>query len=288
MLDRAVAAVGGARRVDLFGVGASAFVATDLQQKLVRIGRTALSWPDPHGAWTSAATLDSACVAVGVSHGGATADTAEFLRIARGAGAATIGITNFPASNVGEQSDIVLTTAARETSFRSGALGSRIAQLMVVDCLFIGVATATYDESMMALRRRTPPSTRRAPGTGLPLIEQSGKAQAVVGEQLAGDGDRVDERVEGERLDGEALTTFQRGADGQPLDRLDLLHETQAIAGERAHLERRGAIGVDTARHLDDGVGGKAGRAAPLRTLRINSAGSRRAIAAISATATRS
>jgi DNA-binding MurR/RpiR family transcriptional regulator len=152
MLGRAVAAVGGARRVDAFGVGASAFVATDLQQKLIRIGRTALSWPDPHGAWTSAATLDSECVAVGVSHSGATADTAQFLRFARRAGAVTIGITNFPISAVGEESDIVLTTAARETTFRSGALGSRIAQLMVVDCLFIGVATATYEESMYALR----------------------------------------------------------------------------------------------------------------------------------------
>ena len=45
-----------------------------------------------------------------------------------------------------------LTTAGRETQFRSGALGSRIAQLMVVDCLFIGVATASFDASMQALR----------------------------------------------------------------------------------------------------------------------------------------
>ncbi len=47
---------------------------------------------------------------------------------------------------------MTLTTAARETKFRSGALGSRIAQLMVVDCLFTGVAQASYDESMRALR----------------------------------------------------------------------------------------------------------------------------------------
>ncbi len=46
----------------------------------------------------------------------------------------------------------MLTTAARETRFRSGALGSRIAQLMVVDCLFTGVAQASYDASMEALR----------------------------------------------------------------------------------------------------------------------------------------
>jgi DNA-binding MurR/RpiR family transcriptional regulator len=46
----------------------------------------------------------------------------------------------------------VLTTAARETPFRSGALGSRIAQLMVIDCLFTGVAQSSFDDSMAALR----------------------------------------------------------------------------------------------------------------------------------------
>jgi len=46
-----------------------------------------------------------------------------------------------------------MTTTARETGFRSGALGSRIAQLMVIDCVFIGVAQSHYDESMSAIRR---------------------------------------------------------------------------------------------------------------------------------------
>lgn len=151
-LTQAVAAVGGARRVDVFGVGASAFVGLDVQQKLVRIGRTTLNWSDSHAAWTSAATLDAECVAIAVSHSGATVDTIEFLDIARGAGATTIALTNHGGSALAAVADIVLTTAARETAFRSGALGSRIAQLMVVDCLFIGVAQARYDESMAALR----------------------------------------------------------------------------------------------------------------------------------------
>lgn len=148
-----VRAVVGARRVDVFGVGASAVVGLDLQQKLVRIGRTALEWSDSHAAWTSAATLDAGCVAVAISHSGATADTIEFLGIARSSGATTVAITNHGGSLLAQKADLVLTTAARETSFRSGALGSRIAQLMVVDCLFIGVAQASYDASMEALRR---------------------------------------------------------------------------------------------------------------------------------------
>lgn len=152
-LGRAVRLVHKARRVDSFGVGASSFVGLDLHQKLTRIGRTALNWPDAHAAWTSAVTLDRRCVAIGVSHSGATADTVDFLRIAGEAGASTIAITNFGTSPLAGVADVVLTTAARETPFRSGALGSRIAQLMVIDCLFTGVAQASYDDSIAALRR---------------------------------------------------------------------------------------------------------------------------------------
>ncbi|MEV4563202.1 MurR/RpiR family transcriptional regulator [Nonomuraea sp. NPDC049419] len=151
-LGRAVELLLGARRIDTFGVGASALVGLDLQQKLSRIGRTAINWHDSHSAWTSAATLGPGCVAVAVSHTGATVDTVEFLAIARKPGAATIAITNFGDSPLARAADVTLTTAARETRFRSGALGSRIAQLMVVDCLFTGVAQASYDASMEALR----------------------------------------------------------------------------------------------------------------------------------------
>lgn len=152
-LTRAVAAVAGARRVDIFGVGASSIVAVDLQRKLSRIGRVVLEWPDPHAAWTAAAILDEQAVAVAISHSGATADTVDYLRLAARSGATTIAITNHAESTLATSADIVLQTSARETAFRSGALGSRIAQLMVVDCLFIGVAQVDSEASIGALQR---------------------------------------------------------------------------------------------------------------------------------------
>jgi DNA-binding MurR/RpiR family transcriptional regulator len=152
-LGRAVELIHSARRVVMFGVGASGLVGLDLQQKLTRIGRTALNWSDAHSAWTSAATLDAESVALAVSHSGATADTVEFLGLAREAGAATIAMTNFSDSPLAQAADVVLTTAAREAAFRAGALGSRIAQLMVVDCLFTAVAQASFEDSMTALRK---------------------------------------------------------------------------------------------------------------------------------------
>jgi DNA-binding MurR/RpiR family transcriptional regulator len=150
-LDKVIQAVAGARRVDVYGFGASAFVAFDLQQKLHRIGLTCFAWNDTHIALTSAAVLTGADVAVGISHTGSTSETVEALRVARDTGATTVALTNFPRSPITEVADHVLTTAARETTFRSGAMASRIAQLTVIDCLFIGVAQHHVDTAKTAL-----------------------------------------------------------------------------------------------------------------------------------------
>jgi len=150
-LTAVVDAVAGAGRVDVYGVGASAFVAADLQQKLHRIGRISFAWSDTHIMLTSAAVLTQGDVAFGISHTGATADTVEALRVARERGATTVALTNFPRSPISEVADHVLTTAARETTFRSGAMASRIAQLTVIDCLFIGVAQKHLDSARNAL-----------------------------------------------------------------------------------------------------------------------------------------
>jgi DNA-binding MurR/RpiR family transcriptional regulator len=150
-LSQVVDAIAAAGRVDVYGVGASAFVAADLQQKLHRIGRVSFAWSDTHIMLTSAAVLSPGDVAVGISHTGVTADTVEVLRVARERGAVTVALTNFPRSPISEVSDHVLTTAARETTFRSGATASRIAQLTVIDCLFIGVAQKHLDSARSAL-----------------------------------------------------------------------------------------------------------------------------------------
>lgn len=150
-LERAVEAVVRARRVDVFGVGASALAALDLHQKLTRIGRTAMLWTDAHMAWTSATTLDHEVVACAVSHSGSTTDAVTYLRQARAAGATGVAITSAPGSALAREADVVLLTAAHETEYRAGAMGSRIAQLMVVDCLFTGVARHTHAESVRLL-----------------------------------------------------------------------------------------------------------------------------------------
>ena len=152
-LVQVVDVLAGARRIDNYGVGASGYVALDLQQKLQRIGKPAFAWPDPHMAITSAALLGPADVVVALSHTGTTADTIDAMREAGSNGARTVAITNFPRSPITTTADFVLLTAARETAFRSGAMTSRIAQLTVVDCLFVVLAQHDLPASRNALER---------------------------------------------------------------------------------------------------------------------------------------
>lgn len=151
VLERAVTAVAGAGRVDLYGTGASGLVGEGLRRKLHRIGRTASQWSEPHHALASASLLGPGDVAIGISHSGTSLDTADALQVARSRGATTIALTSFAGSAVALGADLVLTTAARDTTFRSGATASRIAQLVLVDCLFTAVAQRSYDEALAAL-----------------------------------------------------------------------------------------------------------------------------------------
>lgn len=150
-LEQVVEAVAGARRIELYGIGASGLVAMDLEHKLRRIGLPAASAIDGHAAMTSAALLTAGDVAFGISHSGETHDVIEPIAAARARGATTVGITNYVPSSLAETADLVLTTAARESAFRAGAMASRSAQLTVIDCIYLAVAQQDYDQTVLAL-----------------------------------------------------------------------------------------------------------------------------------------
>ncbi|MYR46519.1 MurR/RpiR family transcriptional regulator, partial [Streptomyces sp. SID5910] len=151
-LGAAVAALAAARRTDVYGIGASGLVAQDLTQKLLRIGLIAHAPSDPHLAVTNAVQLRAGDVALAITHSGSTGDVIEPLRAAFERGATTVAITGRPDSPVTQYADHVLTTStARESELRPAAMSSRTSQLLVVDCLFVGVAQRTYEAAAPAL-----------------------------------------------------------------------------------------------------------------------------------------
>ncbi|WP_298323682.1 MurR/RpiR family transcriptional regulator [Haloactinopolyspora sp.] len=151
-LDAVVDAIDAAGRTTIYGVGASGWSAADLQRKLLRIGRVSFAFGDAHDAMVAASIGGSGDVAVAFSHTGETREAVEFLRVASAHGSTTVAVTNRTDSVLAGTADLTLSTVVRETTFRSGAMASRIAQLMVADCIFVGVAQRRYEPTVELLR----------------------------------------------------------------------------------------------------------------------------------------
>ncbi|MGF2950374.1 MurR/RpiR family transcriptional regulator [Microbacterium alcoholitolerans] len=152
-LDAVVAAVREAPRIDVFGAGASGLTAQDLQLKLHRVGIPCFCWADAHLALTSFALTDPGSVAIGISHSGQTLETNQMLDLARGLGATTVAITNFPDSPLASVADQLLVTSVRESRYRTGAMSSRLAQMAIIDFLVVRLLQGRIDRVGDLLRR---------------------------------------------------------------------------------------------------------------------------------------
>jgi RpiR family transcriptional regulator, repressor of rpiB and als operon len=142
--DRAADFIAGARQRDFYGVGGSAQIARDVAHKFLRIGVRASVFDDAHMMAMSASLLGTADVAIGFSHSGSTLATIEALQIARKNGARTIAITNYLGSPIAEVADVVICSTAQGSPLLGENAAARIAQLTILDTIFVLVAQRNY------------------------------------------------------------------------------------------------------------------------------------------------
>ncbi len=142
-----------ARSVRIFGVGASAVVAEDLYNKLLRIDRNVCFCRDLHIQLTYAANLTPQDAAILISMSGSTREVLELLDLAKRCGTPTIALTKFDKSPLALNADTPLYLSAPEILPRSGAMSSRIAQMVAVDALFSAVAHLDYGRAAESLEK---------------------------------------------------------------------------------------------------------------------------------------
>jgi DNA-binding MurR/RpiR family transcriptional regulator len=150
-LGTAVELLGAARRIEVYGIGSSAPVAQDMAYRLLQIGFCAHAAVDSHVQAVSAAKAGPDVATVTISHSGSTHETVLATRLAREAGARTIGITRFNRTPLEKYCDVVFHTLARETRYRPEAMSSRLAQLAIVDTLVTCLAAQETERSVRAL-----------------------------------------------------------------------------------------------------------------------------------------
>lgn len=152
-LQQTLNALRTARRIDLYGVATSGVVATDFHQKLIRIGLQANVYSDPHMQITSASSLSKEDVVVAISYSGETLEIIDALSCAKAQGATTISLTKFGSNTLSGAADISLFTSTLEEGMRRGDMASRIAQLHVIDILFIGLVSQEFPKFIPRLEQ---------------------------------------------------------------------------------------------------------------------------------------
>ncbi len=151
--DRAADMIHGARQRDFYGVGGSAQIARDVSHKFLRIGVRTSVYDDSHMMLMSAGLLGPDDLAIGFSHSGNTMAVIESLQLARKNGARTIAITNYNGSPLAQQAEIVLCSTAQGSPLMGENAAARIAQLNILDAVFVAVAQRDYRAAEKNLER---------------------------------------------------------------------------------------------------------------------------------------
>ena len=152
-LERAVAAISKARRVEIYGIGGSAPLALDAYHKFMKLGLSTVWLNDGDLMAMSSSLLGPDDVALGISHTGGSRDVVDAMENAQKAGATTICITHQSTSPITKASHVKLFTAAKETAFGSDAPSRRIAQLPIIDTLYAGIANRDYEHAFARIQK---------------------------------------------------------------------------------------------------------------------------------------
>ncbi|MBN1437245.1 MAG: MurR/RpiR family transcriptional regulator [Sedimentisphaerales bacterium] len=136
-LTKAAVRIAGAKRVVLFGIGSSGHISKDAALRFALLDIQAESYSDPQEMIAQSLRLDKDGVALGISHSGRSRMTVESLRIAQECGATTIGISNYLQSPLHQYSEIYFCTSFAEHKVKVAALSARIAQMCLLDALYL-------------------------------------------------------------------------------------------------------------------------------------------------------
>lgn len=152
-LQLAVDTIVSSRSVHLFGSGGSSIIALDAYHKLVRTGLNVQTVTDTHFQLMAASQLTEQDCAVLISHSGSSKDILHILNVVKKNNVKTIAITNFAKSTLSAGVLVPLYTSSKETDFRSEALSSRIAQLTLIDVLYVNILLKKGEEGQEALKK---------------------------------------------------------------------------------------------------------------------------------------
>ncbi len=147
-LEYVVAELQKAERIFLFGVGSSGLTAEDAKHKLMRIGLQTDAVTNNHFMYMQASLLREGDVVIGISHSGYSDEVINSLKIARKNNAKTIAITHHIRSPITNVADYVLINGNRQGHMQGDSIGTKMAQLFVLDLIYALLVKAEQEKSI--------------------------------------------------------------------------------------------------------------------------------------------
>ncbi len=124
-------------RILVTGAGASAVVAKDVEQKLMRLGYNVTFAENFHSTLIVASLLGAGDLVVAVSYSGRTTDVLEVVQVAKARTERIVAITGYGRNPLSTAASVTLRVAAIEPEVRVGATSSLLGSLTVVDSLLL-------------------------------------------------------------------------------------------------------------------------------------------------------
>lgn len=136
------------RKLCIFAQGRSMVTANSIRQRLYRLGISCTAYSDPHEQAITASLLKEDDIVMGISTFGRSKSVLKNLRIAADKGATLIGVSSYRGTPLEQMADIMLFASSNEeASFGFEPSCSTIAQMVLLDCLYIMVTNRMKEEA---------------------------------------------------------------------------------------------------------------------------------------------
>ena len=144
-LKRGVELLKQTSHIELYGMGGSGVIVNDACHKFLRMGVKCYAVTDPDLQAKYANLLIKGDVVIAISYSGRTKALLDNVYTAKRLGAHIIAITGYGKSPLNRMADVVLCSCSNESGFVGDLVSIRIAQLTVLDTLFLSFAVTDYE-----------------------------------------------------------------------------------------------------------------------------------------------
>ena len=141
------------RQLWIFAQGRSVVTAGSLKHRLHRLGISCTIYSDSHEQAMAASLMKKGDVVMGISTYGKSRTVLKNLRIASSRHATVIGVSGYRGTPLEEICDIMLVSSSNEeTSFGFEPSCATVAQMVMLDCVFILITNSMKEEASECFR----------------------------------------------------------------------------------------------------------------------------------------